>query len=135
MHDPQTGATAPPAPARAVGIVGLGAMGMGIARTLLRKGFEVHACDLREAARDAIAQAGARVHESPAQVAAQVAVLMVVVVDAAQTEAVLFGPGQAAAALAMAQIARPGTKRDSGLRSAGARVVSASMISPNRSPA
>jgi putative dehydrogenase len=100
MHDPQTGATAPPAPARAVGIVGLGAMGMGIARTLLRKGFEVHACDLREAARDAIAQAGARVHESPAQVAAQVAVLMVVVVDAAQTEAVLFGPGQAAAALA-----------------------------------
>ena len=54
---------APNAPARssprAVGVIGLGAMGMGVARSLLRKGFEVHACDVREAARQSIASEGA----------------------------------------------------------------------------
>ena len=28
-----------------VGVIGLGAMGLGIARSLLRSGFKVHACD------------------------------------------------------------------------------------------
>ncbi len=31
-----------------VGVIGLGAMGLGIARSLLRAGFNVHACDVRE---------------------------------------------------------------------------------------
>ena len=30
-----------------VGVIGLGAMGMGVAQSLLRGGFEVHACDVR----------------------------------------------------------------------------------------
>ena len=32
-----------------VGVIGLGAMGLGVARSLLRAGFQVHACDVREA--------------------------------------------------------------------------------------
>ena len=32
---------------RNVGLIGLGAMGAGIARTLRKRGFEVHACDVR----------------------------------------------------------------------------------------
>ncbi len=32
---------------RNVGVIGLGAMGMGVARSLLRAGFAVHACDVR----------------------------------------------------------------------------------------
>ena len=98
--------TQPPAPnaparssPRAVGVIGLGAMGMGVARSLLRKGFEVHACDVREAARQTIASEGAIAHATPAALAARVDALIVLVVNAAQTEAVLFGEHGAAAAL------------------------------------
>ena len=94
---------APNAPARssprAVGVIGLGAMGMGVARSLLRKGFEVHACDVREAARQSIASEGAIAHATPAALAARVDALIVLVVNAAQTETVLFGEHGAAAAL------------------------------------
>jgi 3-hydroxyacyl-CoA dehydrogenase len=41
-----------------VGVIGLGAMGMGVARSLLRAGFTVAACDLRAEARAAIEAAG-----------------------------------------------------------------------------
>ena len=58
-----------PASPRPVGVIGLGAMGMGVARTLLRKGFEVHACDLHEHARAEISAAGGHAHETPAAVA------------------------------------------------------------------
>ncbi len=98
-----TESPAPNAPARstprAVGVIGLGAMGMGVARSLLRKGFTVHACDVREAARQSIAGEGAIAHATPAGLAAQVDALIVLVVNAAQTEAVLFGEHGAAAAL------------------------------------
>lgn len=30
-----------------VGVIGLGAMGLGVARSLLRAGFRAHACDVR----------------------------------------------------------------------------------------
>lgn len=33
---------------RNVGVIGLGAMGLGVARSLLRADFRVHACDVRE---------------------------------------------------------------------------------------
>ena len=82
-----------------IGVVGLGAMGMGVARSLLRAGFEVHACDLRRAALEAIADDGARVHAVPAALAAQVDALIVLVVNAEQTEAVLFGEHGVAGAL------------------------------------
>jgi len=98
-----TQTTAPNAPARpsprAVGVIGLGAMGMGVARSLLRKGFEVHACDVREAARQSIASEGASAHATPAALAARVDALIVLVVNAAQTETVLFGEHGAATAL------------------------------------
>ncbi|MBK8765396.1 MAG: NAD-binding protein [Burkholderiaceae bacterium] len=84
---------------RAVGVIGLGAMGMGVARSLLRKGFEVHACDVREAARQSIAGEGAIAHATPAALAARVDAVIVLVVNAAQTETVLFGEHGAAAAL------------------------------------
>ena len=32
---------------QSIGVIGLGAMGNGVARSLLRAGFKVHACDLR----------------------------------------------------------------------------------------
>ena len=81
-----------------VGVIGVGAMGMGAAKALLAKGFAVVVCDLvpgREA--EAVA-AGAKRAASPREVAEQVDVLVTLVVDAAQTRDVL--------------LAKPGTDHD-----------------------
>jgi putative dehydrogenase len=88
---------------RRVGVVGLGAMGMGVARSLLRAGFEVHACDVRPEAVQKVVDAGGHRAESPAALGAVVEALVIVVVNAQQTEAVLFGEQGAAAKL------RPGS--------------------------
>ena len=82
-----------------VGVIGLGAMGLGIARTLRRNGFAVHACDARSGAAQAFAAEGGVACGSPADVAAHCAVIVSVVVNAAQTEAVLFGDHGAAPAM------------------------------------
>jgi 3-hydroxyisobutyrate dehydrogenase len=51
-----------------VGVIGLGAMGMGVARSLLRAGFTVAACDVRAEARAAIEAAGGTAYETAAEV-------------------------------------------------------------------
>ena len=79
-----------------VGVVGLGAMGMGVAMSLLREGFEVHACDVRAEAVQKVVDAGGIRAESPAAMAPLVDVLITVVVNADQTETVLFGEKGAA---------------------------------------
>lgn len=79
-----------------VGVVGLGAMGMGVAMSLLREGFEVHACDMRPEVVQKVVDAGGIRAESPAAMAPLVDVLITVVVNADQTEAVLFGEKGAA---------------------------------------
>ncbi|WP_164962764.1 L-threonate dehydrogenase [Rubrivivax sp. JA1026] len=88
---------------RNVGVIGLGAMGVGIARTLRRNGFNVHVCDVRPGVADAFAREGGVAGADPAALAAACDTLVSVVVNAAQTEAVLFGEGGAAAAM------RPGS--------------------------
>lgn len=79
-----------------VGVVGLGAMGMGVAMSLLREGFEVHACDVRPEAVQKVVDAGGIAAASPAAMAPLVDVLITVVVNADQTETVLFGENGAA---------------------------------------
>ncbi|WP_420955184.1 L-threonate dehydrogenase [Burkholderia gladioli] len=76
---------------RQVGVIGLGAMGLGVARSLLRAGFRVHACDLREDVLAAFAAEGGVPCATPADLGARCEVLITLVVNAAQTEAVLFG--------------------------------------------
>lgn len=83
-----------------VGVVGLGAMGMGMAQSLLRAGLEVHACDVRPEAVEKVVVAGGHGATSPAALAGKVEALLIVVVNAAQTEQVLFGADGAAAHLA-----------------------------------
>ncbi|RYF66237.1 MAG: NAD(P)-dependent oxidoreductase, partial [Comamonadaceae bacterium] len=82
-----------------VGLVGLGAMGAGIARTLRAHGFHVHVCDVRHDAALAFAAEGGTAWKTPAEAAAAAPVLVSVVVNAAQTEGVLFGDGGAAEAM------------------------------------
>ncbi|MEF8690104.1 UNVERIFIED_CONTAM: NAD-binding protein [Comamonas sp. A-3] len=82
-----------------VGVIGLGAMGLGIAKTLRSNGFAVHVCDVRPGAAEEFAKDGGVACVSPAEVAAGVSVVVSVVVNAAQTEAVLFGEQGAAVAM------------------------------------
>jgi len=88
---------------RRVGVVGLGAMGSGMAGSLRRSGADVHVCDARDGVAAAFAKEGGSACASVAELAMRSEVVVSVVVNAAQTEAVLFGDGGAAAAM------RPGS--------------------------
>jgi 3-hydroxyisobutyrate dehydrogenase len=74
-----------------IGFVGLGAMGAGMARNLLAAGFSVTGCDRREAAIEALVEAGGKAAASPAAAAEHADLLFVMVVNDAQVEDVLFG--------------------------------------------
>jgi putative dehydrogenase len=86
-----------------IGVVGLGAMGLGMAKSLRRAGYSVHVVDVRHDVAQAYAAEGGVVCNSPAELAATCDVLISVVVNAAQTEGVLFGENGAVAAM------RPGS--------------------------
>ena len=78
---------------RTVGVVGPGAMGLGIVASLLRAGFGVVARDIRPEAEARARAAGASLAASAAEVARAAPVVIVVVVDGRQVDDVLFGAG------------------------------------------
>jgi len=82
-----------------IGVIGLGAMGRGMAASLRRAGYSVHVFDVRAEAVQAFVAEGGVGCASPAELAARCDVVVSVVVNAAQTEAVLFGEGGAVAAM------------------------------------
>ncbi len=82
-----------------VGLIGLGAMGSGMAGSLRSAGHAVHVYDIRPEATQSFAAAGGVACASPAEVAAASDVVIGVLVNAAQTEQVLFGDQGAAAAM------------------------------------
>jgi len=84
--------------AGAVGIVGIGNMGLAMALRLQETGFAVRVRDIDPARTALAAAAGLAVAPTPAALAAHCRRVVVAVVDAAQTEAVLFGPDGVAAA-------------------------------------
>ena len=86
-----------------VGVIGLGAMGSGMARSLRRHGHSVHVFDVRSEAAQAFAAEGGVACASLAELGAQCEVVVSVVVNAEQTESVLFGAGGCASTL------RPGS--------------------------
>ena len=81
-------------------IIGLGSMGFGMASALLRDGFAVTGYDLNAEAVTRLAALGGRPAQSLAEAARGADVVLCVVVNAAQTEAVLFGAQGAAAVMA-----------------------------------
>jgi L-threonate 2-dehydrogenase len=86
------------------GFVGVGAMGGASAARLLERGFAVSVRDVRTAAEAQLAAGGARVARDPATLAASCDVVVTLVVDDAQTEAVVFGPRGLAEALTDAHV-------------------------------
>lgn len=82
-----------------IAFIGLGVMGRPMAANLAQAGFAVRAYDVNAAAVEAVAQAGCAPAASAAEAAAGADVLITMVVNDAQMRAVLFEPGNAAAAL------------------------------------
>lgn len=79
------------APGLVLGVVGLGSMGYGAAVSAMKRGVATWGLDMTEAARTRFAAAGGQLAESLADLASRCDVVQVLVVNAAQTEAVLFG--------------------------------------------
>lgn len=85
-----------------VGVIGAGNMGGAMVERLREAGWPVTVCDIDPARQRQAAMAGAKVVDSPEQVAAALeagGALIVVVVDAAQVRDVLWGPDGAVQSL------------------------------------
>jgi 3-hydroxyisobutyrate dehydrogenase-like beta-hydroxyacid dehydrogenase len=82
-----------------VAVIGLGSMGLGAALNLVKHGHAVTGCELREAARAELLAAGGAAVASPDALPADLEAVVVFVVNAAQTEDVLFGVAGCAARL------------------------------------
>jgi putative dehydrogenase len=74
-------------------------MGWGVATSLLRSGFSVSAFDVRAEQLSRFREQGGHAAASPAEAGARSSVLIILVVNAEQTEEALFGASGAAAAL------------------------------------
>lgn len=76
-----------------IALVGLGAMGLPMATNLVAAGFAVRGYDLRPESRAAFAASGGVAAETPAAVAQGADALLLMVVNAAQADDVLFAQG------------------------------------------
>ncbi|MBD8260942.1 MULTISPECIES: L-threonate dehydrogenase [Pantoea] len=91
-------------PAENICVIGLGSMGMGAAKSCLRAGLNTWGVDLNPAALENLRQAGARDAQASASAFAdQLDAVLLLVVNAQQVNAILFGEEGLAAKL------RPGT--------------------------
>jgi 3-hydroxyisobutyrate dehydrogenase-like beta-hydroxyacid dehydrogenase len=86
----------------AVGFVGLGMMGMPMAKNILESGRRLIVCDMVAEKVEALVSMGAEAAESPGEIAAHAGVLICMVETSAQAEAVILGNG------GFVQAARPG---------------------------
>lgn len=84
---------------RKIGFIGLGAMGMGMAKSLLRAGLPVHGYDINPTAIAQFVADDGKGAVTVAEAATDADVLVIVVLNADQVTDVLFGKGAAAAAL------------------------------------
>jgi 3-hydroxyisobutyrate dehydrogenase len=82
-----------------VAFIGLGSMGLGMARNLLKHGHKVIGVDPSAPARDAFVKAGGAAEATPAAAAKAADAVVVAVVNSQQVETVLFGEAGAASTL------------------------------------
>jgi putative dehydrogenase len=80
-----------------IGLIGLGAMGAGMASSLRRAGYNVHVYDIRPEAVSAFTADGGVACDSAESVADACPIVISVLVNADQTEQLLFGAGGIAA--------------------------------------
>ena len=75
-----------------VGFIGLGIMGQGMARNLLKAGFPLTVWNRTASKMDPLVEAGAKASQNPADVAANSEIIVVCVSDTPDVEAVITGP-------------------------------------------
>ena len=80
-----------------IGLIGLGAMGAGMASSLRRAGYNVHVYDIRPEAVSSFTADGGVACDSAESVADACPIVISVLVNADQTEQLLFGAGGMAA--------------------------------------
>ncbi len=78
-----------------VGFVGLGSMGMGMARNLIKAGIRVYGFDISEAARRSLLQIGGQSVSSAELAARDADILLLMVTNGQQVESILFEQGVA----------------------------------------
>lgn len=103
-------------------IIGLGAMGMGMARNILSAGIALKGYDLSPSARDVLAAAGGTSCGSAASAAQGCGLLVVMVVNATQAQEVLFDSGAAKALAPGAVVMLSSTVAPSEARAIAARL-------------
>jgi 2-hydroxy-3-oxopropionate reductase len=89
---------------QAVGFVGLGVMGSGMAHCLLRQGWTLQVFARRDDAARPLVEAGARRADSPARLAEACRLVFLCLSDDAAVEQVLFGDGGLAQGLARGSV-------------------------------
>ncbi|MES2751218.1 MAG: L-threonate dehydrogenase [Pseudomonadota bacterium] len=88
----QAGSSGAPASVKGrVAVIGLGSMGLGMALSLRRAGFDVSGCDVAPAGVARLVAEGGRGVATPAEAARDADAVVSVVVNAAQTDTILFG--------------------------------------------
>lgn len=103
-------------------VIGLGSMGFGVAASLLRDDFDVTGFDVSADAMARFSALGGKTADSPSAAAREADVAICLVVNAAQTETVLYGAGGTAAAMATGgtilscATMSPGSARDFAVR-------------------
>ena len=78
---------------KTIAFIGLGSMGLPMAKNLLARGFAVRGFDTRPAATEALAAAGGVATRSVAEACAGANIALLMVVNATQAESVLFSEG------------------------------------------
>ena len=86
--------------AQRIAVIGLGSMGFGMATSLLRAGFAVTGCDVSADSVARFKAGGGQGAATPAEAVRDAEIVVSVVVNAAQTEAILFGKDGALEAMA-----------------------------------
>lgn len=118
-----------------VGLIGLGLMGRGMGKNLLRKGYPLTVYDIEAAAVEPLRQAGAATASSPSGVAKGSDIIITVVPDSPDVEAVVLGSdgvlagAQPGAILIECSTIDPHVTKRVGeaVRKAGCRMVDAAM--------
>lgn len=88
-----------------IAILGLGTMGIGMAKNLCNAGFTVSAWNRTRSRAEPLAALGARIHDTPAEAAAGCDVVFAMVADDDASHEVWLGPSGALAAMSAGAIA------------------------------
>ncbi|PUA16868.1 NAD(P)-dependent oxidoreductase [Glaciimonas sp. PCH181] len=106
-----------------IGFIGLGSMGLPMAKNLLASGFVVSGFDIKPTAMAAFTAAGGLAAKSAVQAFTDVDAVILMVINAAQAEAILFADGGLAALPDHAVVVLSATCPPSAVEAIAARVV------------